>query len=150
MQASPPLPTVPNVWDDVAALAEAQIPSPPTSDAEAMQEDNDPIMDADGMLPLMADDVDYAQGGDDPDREYDAMMLIMHAMQARSQAPERQRSAQGIDMWDAVPDAEDASRRTSETENAEQYWRELEAAGEAAFLSQRDGQDSVSEASVED
>ena len=88
------LPEVPNMWDEMNSSA------------------------GDGMSP--ADSVEYTQGSegytqgsDDSNMANDAMLLIMHAMQARSEG----RSL-----------AEE--RRIS----AEQYWRQMEENGEADFL----------------
>lgn len=82
------LPDVPNVWDDMNPAAEEMLPSP-------------------------ADSVEYINGTDDNNMANDAMLLIMHAVQARS---------------------EGRSLRDDRRSSAEQYWRQMEEEEEAGFF----------------
>jgi len=82
------LPDVPNVWDDMNPAAEEMLPSP-------------------------ADSVEYINGADDNSMANDAMLLIMHAVQARS---------------------EGRSLRDDRRSSAEQYWRQMEEDEEAGFF----------------
>ena len=82
------LPDVPNVWDDMNPAAEEMLPSP-------------------------ADSVEYINGTDDNNMANDAMLLIMHAVQARS---------------------EGRSLRDDRRSSAEQYWRQMEEDEEAGFF----------------
>ncbi|KAL0020958.1 hypothetical protein WJX79_008557 [Trebouxia sp. C0005] len=82
------LPEVPNVWDDMNPAAEEMLPSP-------------------------ADSVEYINGADDNNMANDAMLLIMHAVQARS---------------------EGRSLRDDRRSSAEQYWRQMEEDEEAGFF----------------
>lgn len=113
----PALPAVPNVWDGELGG--------PTQGADNLDITNN------GSLPNGlhgAELVDYAQGGDDPNMEHDAMMLILHAMQARQEGSSF-RSERGSD-----------EGLTEDRQTDEQYWRSMEAAHEAAFnSSEQDG-----------
>ena len=113
----PALPAVPNVWDGEVGGHNQSI--------------DDSDFTNNGSLPdglHGADLVDYAQGGDDPDMEHDAMMLILHAMQARQEGSSL-RSERG---------SEEGLLEDRQTD--EQYWRSMEAAHEAAFnSSEQDG-----------
>ena len=92
------LPEVPNVWDQMNPSAEQVLPAP-------------------------ADSVEYIDGADDNNMANDAMLLIMHAVQARSE---------GRSLTD--------DRRSS----AEQYWRQMEEDEEAGFFrSSTDGDEAV-------
>lgn len=107
------LPDVPNVWDQLTSTTEATLGA--------------------------SEDVQYIEEDDDGNPANDAMLLIMHAVQARSQgrslAEERrasaeQRRSQGRSLT--------GERRAS----AEQYWRQAEEQGEAQlFRSSRDGEE---------
>ncbi len=79
---------MPNIWDQLNSSAEDTLASP-------------------------ADSVEYVNGGDDNNMANDAMLLIMHAVQARSE---------GRSLTD--------DRRAS----AEQYWRQMEEDEEAGFF----------------
>ena len=125
------LPSVPNVWDDVATHGGGASGSE-SHTAPATQDGNDPDTTFEGLAPLVDNDADYAHGGDDPDMEHDAMMLILHAMQARSSEPERPASEPASQRrWYENPNL---GRAGLEANNPEQYFREMEAAEEADFI----------------
>lgn len=91
------LPEVPNVWDQINPSAEHMLPA--------------------------SDSVEYVDGADDSNMASDAMLLIMHAVQARSE---------GRSLTD--------DRRS----DAEQYWRQMEEDEEAGFFrSSTDGDEAV-------
>lgn len=81
------LPDVPNVWDEMEMTTEGSISVP--------------------------EEVQYMEGGEANNLASDAMLLIMHAMQARSQGRSLTQE-----------------RRAS----AEQYWRQAEEQGEARLF----------------
>ena len=105
------MPDVPNVWDQLTSTTEASLGT--------------------------SEDVQYIEGDDDGNPANDAMLLIMHAVQARSQgrslAEERRPSAE---QRHSPGRSLTGERRAS----AEQHWRQAEEEGEAELLSSsRDG-----------
>ena len=95
------LPEVPNVWDQMHAIGAI---GDGMSPADSVTLDPEP-----------EDSVEYMRDGADEGSSLasDAMLLILHAIQARSQ---------GRSLAD--------DRRA----NAEQYWRQAEEEGEAGFI----------------
>lgn len=137
-QPSPPLPSVPNVWDDVAAI-EGSAPNVDSGDDNLAHSQGDQNMAVAGSGHLVDNSADYAQGGDDTDMEHDAMLLVLHAMQRRS-SERGEAAGQGQDRG-VVRQNEQALRADTsrDTSSDEQYWRAVEAAGEAAFVNGTEG-----------